>query len=304
MTRFKHHKTQPHPTTKGKKLTVMVREETQLENLHSAVSSNLSKCQEICEIVNRELQAPKLSDELLEIAHRYFLTPLEGIADSDLGTIKTVVDKVWTGLKGDVTIKTGEKVGKAKTWDKDKNRQETDPLGVVQRTATQTHITTRSRVGPSGRGQKEVIHGAAPITKEYHNIHVSSQDRKDYRWGAIRIRQAALGDRVLGPVTIIHEATHKYAGTWDCWYYDDQGITVKKMRASKMDKDLALQNADSYAWFMWNVSRPTAFIQDDVGTTYDLDLSELGEDFLQMAGDPDSWKSLPSSAPPTGSHGQ
>ena len=85
----------PYSKTKGG-LTVMVRQEALLENLHRAVSSNLSECRGICLIVNQQLQAPKLSDGLLAIAYRYFLTPLEGIADSDLGTIKTVVGKVWS----------------------------------------------------------------------------------------------------------------------------------------------------------------------------------------------------------------
>jgi len=65
---------------------------------------------------------------------------------------------------------------------------------------------------------------------------------------------------------IIHEATLKYAGTWDCWYYDDSGIAVaKRFTTGDMDKTQALQNADSYAWFMWNVSRlaTTSFVDLD-----------------------------------------
>src|SRR5262249_22372548 len=155
------------PTT-GKKLTVMVREETQLENLHSAVSSNLSKCQEICQNVNRELQASKLSDGLLEIANTYFQTPRHRIDVFDLATIKTVVGKVWTGLSGDVTIKTGVNVGKAENWDKDKNRQETDDHG---------QVTTRAIFSMSRRrfGRKK--------PKPYHNKHVLAGDGNEYRFG-------------------------------------------------------------------------------------------------------------------------
>jgi hypothetical protein len=218
-------------------LTVMVREEARLDTLHSAVSSKLSECKGICLIVNQQLQAPKLSDGLLEIASHYFLTPREKIDDSDLATIKSVVNKVWTGLSGDVTIKTGENVGKAENWDQD--RKETDDYGQV--TAREIRSMSRRRFG-----RKK--------PKPYHNKHVWARDGKKYRFGAIKIAQDVLSDEALGPVVIIHEATHKYAGTWDCWHYDDHGIVVEKMFTMSTDKTLALQNADSYAWFMWYVS--------------------------------------------------
>jgi hypothetical protein len=253
-TRFPFFKTE-------KKLTVMVREEVLLDNLHSAVSSNLRTAKNTCHMANRWLQARQLGPKLLEVASKYFQTPSDRIDDADLATIRKVVTEVWTGLSGDVTIKTSEKVGKAKTWDKDKNRQETDDLGQVT----------------PGAWDKEGVHYPLPFSKPYHNIHVLASDSKKYRFGAIKIAQDVLRDRVLGPVTIIHEATHKYAGTGDYWYYDDKGIDVAD-NSTLGNKTEALHNADSYAWFMWYVRHTKDFIQDDDGG-FAYDPSQFEGDF-------------------------
>ena len=140
-------------------------------------------------------------------------------------------------------------VGKAKTWAQD--RKETDVHGEVTTSAW----------------DKDGVHYAFPISKPaYQNIRTSAYDGKKHRFGAIKIAQDVLDNKDLGPVVIIHEATHKYAGTWDCWYYDARGEKViKRHTRGYMVKANALQNADSYAWFMWNVSRlaTTSFVDLD-----------------------------------------
>ena len=64
-------------------------------------------------------------------------------------------------------------------------------------------------------------------------------------------------------VTLIHEATHKYAGTIDYCYFQDDGKTPKipedkrfgaKWNADEKSAKWAMMNADSIAWFVYNCS--------------------------------------------------
>jgi Lysine-specific metallo-endopeptidase len=65
--------------------------------------------------------------------------------------------------------------------------------------------------------------------------------------GAMRIDEEALSDEQLGTVTILHEASHKFAGTIDYCYFDKPG---KNPKSTFTDKQQALINTDSYGYFI------------------------------------------------------
>jgi hypothetical protein len=95
--------------------------------------------------------------------------------------------------------------------------------------------------------------------KPHHNQ--CSSEGKMYVTGTIRIRGARLEDSQLGPVTLLHEASHRYAGTFDYWYFpDDAGKRPLELKEyEEVDKRClagdpgkkVLHNADSYAWFIY-----------------------------------------------------
>ena len=90
------------------------------------------------------------------------------------------------------------------------------------------------------------------MTKPYHNKAFSlGRDRLETK-GAMQMSDKVLAQGRLGVITLIHEATHKYAGTRDYSYFDDDSITPE---STFDDKNLALQNADSYAYFILKVGR-------------------------------------------------
>jgi hypothetical protein len=87
--------------------------------------------------------------------------------------------------------------------------------------------------------------------KPYHSIVQDISDEASYIAGSIHIRKGILKHSSWGVLVLIHEATHKYAGTVDHAYYTYQSC------GEDLDGDMtnlkALSNADSYAWFIMNV---------------------------------------------------
>jgi hypothetical protein len=152
-------------------------------------------------------------------AQTYFLTGPDGLTGSNLARVKQVLLLTRNGLASDVTIKAGSNVGKG----------DGSPLGVVSRNETKV------------------------VSQPYHNRFTKTQDGKTYTYGAIRLDEVRLRTE-LGAQTLIHEATHKYAGTADYYYFGSaSGATDKSY--SQLSKEKALDNADSYAWFVWHVGR-------------------------------------------------
>jgi hypothetical protein len=68
-------------------------------------------------------------------------------------------------------------------------------------------------------------------------------------YGAIKLERKRL-EGPLGYQTLIHEASHKYAGTHDYAYFDDTGENPTPTWGLK---DKMITNADSYAWFVVRV---------------------------------------------------
>src|SRR5262249_10569915 len=157
------------------------------ENLHALlakiVKEDLATALKLLEKTSAELNATKLSKDVIRYAHKFFLTDADAIDPKDLNWIKSVVTRIWDGLAGDVTIKAGNDNHRAKDG--------TRALGSVAK-------------------QK-----GSHSSKSYHTEVPSLGDNEMYTRGAIRIGGDALRQGRLGVVTLIHEASHKYAGTID-----------------------------------------------------------------------------------------
>jgi len=156
----------------------------------------------------------RLSSDVIRYAHRYFLTDPKGPSDDEKQQIRRIITQTRNGLNGDVTVKVGPD---AKAYG---------------------YVVNKSGVG---------------ATKGYHNMITRSADGNQWRVGAIHIDSDTLEDKDrLSALTLIHEATHKYAGTMDYCYFDNNSRDPDGVFT---DKKFALVNADSYAWFILKIGR-------------------------------------------------
>jgi len=159
-----------------------------------------------------------VSSEMNRYANRYFLTGKK-LDATDINTIKSVITKTLNGISSDTM---GVKIVKS------------DP-------------TVNGSVNGMRVGNAPKLH-----SQPYHNNVADMSDGTVWRQSAIHITGDRLGLGRLGVQTLIHEATHKYAGTEDYCYFSYDGSTPS---GTFTDKKRALQNADSYAWFVLKVGR-------------------------------------------------
>ena len=157
----------------------------------------------------------KPSKDVVRYAHRYFLTGADRLDRTDLATIKSIITLTKVGIHGSTMAM---KVAR------------TDP------------VYNGKVVGRTNRTS----------TQDYHNNVTDLDDGITYRKGAIQVTGERLEQGRLGVKTLVHEATHKYAGTEDYCYFQDDGVTP---RSAFTSKERALRNADSYAWFVLKVGR-------------------------------------------------
>lgn len=147
-----------------------------------------------------------------------------------LEVMKTVITQTRTGLEGNfVALKVGEVI-----------KNDTTGGGVGGRVNTKFPQPDESEDRP----------------RRPYSTYVDNNDPRQMfpvtkRWGAIHMKSDVLKSG-LGVLTFIHEATHKYAGTFDYAYFDESGnSSVQITESNKFDSPkLALWNADSYAWFV------------------------------------------------------
>jgi hypothetical protein len=206
----------------GGVLTIRARDQGYLTSLSGILGDDIKLARTYLANTLAQLQNQQPPGAVLKYAHRYFLTPENAIPAPDLQKILSVIVKTGNGLAGDQTIKVGLLVGRD---DKD------------------VHGSVRQRMRAN--------------TKSYHNQAVDLDDGDTWRMGAMRIDADTLekGGR-LGVVTLIHEATHKYAGTNDyCYFKNNSRDPNPGTGKSFNDKAEALKNADSYAWFTYKVGR-------------------------------------------------
>lgn len=163
----------------------------------------------------------KPSRTVVRYAHRYFLTGADRLDAKDLATIKSVILLTKNGMLG------SNMAMKIAAEDPDYN-------GKVM-----------YRLNADQSGPKE-------STKAYHNDVLDRGDGRTWRIGAVHVTGERLEMGRLGVKTLVHEATHKYAGTEDYCYFKDDGETP---RSEFTSKKRALQNADSYAWFVLKIGR-------------------------------------------------
>ncbi|MBV8399742.1 MAG: hypothetical protein JOZ17_13525 [Acetobacteraceae bacterium] len=171
--------------------------------------------------------------DVKKFAHRYFLVDEDGPSTTEYEVIKTTVDLIASGLANPGCIKVAKS------------------LGSTGRGVTSGFVGKKL---DSARKNHENYHTPANTYSINGN---QTTDKKTI--GAIHLRydQIGLEDRADGIETILHEASHKFAGTHD---YDDYGYFGPYGLAPRdpdhfTSKDAALHNADSYAWFIVKVGR-------------------------------------------------
>ncbi|MBX9752059.1 MAG: M35 family metallopeptidase [Roseococcus sp.] len=171
------------------------------------------------------LAAEDFTLDMLSFARRYFLTGKSGPDKKELRQMRYVVSATRAGLSGDMTLKIGENVG---------------------------------------RGDKDV-HGSVAVTegthgtKPYHTVGTELSTSRFNFGGPVNEVRGAMklsNTTLIGPiglVTLIHEATHKYAGTVDYCYFKNDGVQPDGTFTNRLK---ALANADSYAWFVVAIGKP------------------------------------------------
>lgn len=223
MTRFTHERNTQVGATQ---LRVKIRHAGHRTEITNKLGSELANAQQLLQTTMAQLNRHELGASGKRFAARYFLVPDTGPSKEDLEKIKKIIEMTMNGLgSSKMTIKIGLMAGKNDDGSDDDVHGE---------------VTQRPR--------------SAPRTKHsYHNTVRDLDDGKKYVTGAIRMDQDTLlkGGR-LAVVTLIHEATHKYAGTNDYCYFDDDSYTPD---GTFDDKNEALKNADSYAWFIYKMGR-------------------------------------------------
>jgi hypothetical protein len=208
-------------TVDGQNLTVKTRPGLDLAAV-AAIPGLIQQAKALLGRTNALLYGSPLSHEVIAMSKRYFLTGNSGPSKSELAQMHFVVTATRTGLSNDMTLKIGS---------------------VVARDESNAHGSVASFVGNQG-------------TKPYHTVLPELGPTKHF-WqkqpntvnGAMKLRDSSL----LGPlglITMIHEATHKFAGTIDYSYFSEDGLTPE---SKFTNREKALANADSYAYFVINV---------------------------------------------------
>ncbi|MGE3647136.1 MAG: hypothetical protein AB7G10_02290 [Reyranellaceae bacterium] len=196
-------------------MTVMVKPTEDLNAIAARVPKIISRARILLRRTSAALSVT-ISKETIALANRYFLTGAFQIGTQDLKTIKANLELITNGIASNMTIKIGDLPGSG----------DDDVHGEV-----------------SSQGNLNLV-------KPYHNVAFRHASGANMKYGAIKIATGTLNQDRLGVETFIHEASHKYAGTKDYCYFNDDSITPDGVFD---DKNEALVNADSYGWFVYNV---------------------------------------------------
>jgi hypothetical protein len=182
----------------------------------------------------RKLTQPLGHPEIKKYAQRYFL--IQQLTSGLIKQIKAILLRTQAGLAGEgqrVTIRVAEQLTERDDW------------GIVNKDPVEESV-------------------------EGLNIVRGLQDQQKYKRGDIHVKMLLFKRdpdpdfpnhadvlrrrQRLACVTLIHEATHKFAGTWDYCAFDDDGLGPKPKE--KLDNQAsALQNADGFAWFAYKAGK-------------------------------------------------
>lgn len=172
----------------------------------------------------------------------FFLDPVNPNA-SAVNKVRATMELVKNGLQSDITLKVGPEI-ESKRGDGDVNGSVT----------LNRHMSNQSAAKAVLKKWQE--------GKDWYNLVPDVNGRYALANGAIKISTARLMQD-LGVKTLLHEASHKYAGTEDEWYYRDDwpdALVLIRDKLSPVDDTgtlrpeapkRALRNADSFAWFVY-----------------------------------------------------
>lgn len=211
----------------GRTLTVMIRPGVD-DTIADAAGAVLQRARRCLETASGAVcHGSEPSPTARDLARTYFSAG-QALTEGDWNTIRTVITKTRTGLEGDVVLKTGTVLKGAMPGHQ----------GAVHNTVVSQAEVDGKVPSKPGKSHQTFVGSMKP---EHAGIPI--------RRGAIHLRSDLLSsDPELGIVALIHEATHKYAGTWDYAYFDEE--TGSRSVPPITDKTSALGNADSYAWFV------------------------------------------------------
>lgn len=197
----------------GKRITVMTRPSDDITALAARAPKVVYEARTLLRRTEALLKlAPP--ERVVKLAHRYFLTGKLSLPKADLSTIRSVVVLISNGLSSDVTIKVG------------------------------------SSLSFNGEVSSVPSTSSRPV-KAYHTTATRLSTAESRRYGAIKVLDTRF-ESDLGVKTFLHEASHKFAGTIDYCYFEDDGVTPG---STFDDKARALMNADSFAWFVLAAGR-------------------------------------------------
>jgi hypothetical protein len=232
-----------------KKLTVMMQTGADPDGLIAkAAVETLDKARRFLLTAQTIVTASEgLSARAMELANKYFLVSVFGAPRDWQDTLKTVITNTHAGLAKDVWIKTDELVKRTTEADKVLGRvnYKTDPKDKLLEARREK------------KREPSPYHTYADVTDWKHPY------AGERRWGAIHIKSGLLG-KDDGVLTFIHEATHKYASTYDYAYFRGDDKAKQDQWDVQMgnrfpyqfdDPGRAIWNADSYAWFICELNK-------------------------------------------------
>jgi ribosomal protein S24E len=173
---------------------------------------------------------------------RYFFVGMND--DASLEKIRRVLNLIYNGLQSDITLKVGPSI-KSKSGMGDANGS----VNIYQ--------------SPSKEAAERKVEEKWAQKKDWYSLVAESAgDGYSRATGAIKITTSRLMQD-LGVKTLLHEASHKYAGTTDEWYYrdsaPDETIVIEEKGSpvnaaggiDEASRKRAMRNADSFAWFIY-----------------------------------------------------
>jgi hypothetical protein len=190
---------------------------------------HLELARELCTRTLSRMADP--DEETIKNAKFYFLFSNNSEFHQYKSTVIRSIDLIRSGLMGDVLLK----IYTATTR---------EGLGMYG------YVKMRSTASKKGHEAQNYVR-AFSMHADANNKHYSQK-----RTGSIHILASRLCDENLGVQTLLHEASHRYAGTHDggdAGYFESDGTPGTAFTLT--DAKAAVHNADSFAWFIVRTGR-------------------------------------------------